>query len=140
MSGQLKQLGVIDFFSQQAAALLDSHDIGPWGAFAFLHLVYFLMHYMIASQTAHVGALYSAFLSLMLKTGLPGKLAAFSLAFSTNLFGAISTYSSAQAAGYYGTGYIPMKDMFVTGGLLALVWYTIFAVVGAVWWDFLGWF
>jgi DASS family divalent anion:Na+ symporter len=109
MSEQLKQLGVIDFFAQAVTALLEAHNIGTWGAFALLHAVYFLMHYMIASQTAHVGALYSAFLSLMLKTGVPGKLAAFTLAFSTNLFGGISTYSSAQSAGYYGTGYIPMK-------------------------------
>jgi len=37
--------------------------------FGLLSLVYFGLHYMFASQTAHVGALYSAFLAMMLSAG-----------------------------------------------------------------------
>lgn len=55
-------------------------------------------------QTAHVGALYSAFLAMMLATGVPPIIAALSLGFMSNLFGSITHFGSGQAAVYYGAG------------------------------------
>ena len=41
-----------------------------WGAvFGLLNAAYFGLHYLFASQTAHVGALYAAFLAMMLAAG-----------------------------------------------------------------------
>jgi DASS family divalent anion:Na+ symporter len=65
----LQTLGVIDTFSGYAGAQLDSLAL-PWPAlFAALHLAFFGAHYLFASQTAHVGALYAAFCSLMISAG-----------------------------------------------------------------------
>ena len=55
-------------------------------------------------QTAHVGALYSAFLAMMVATGVPPVIAAISLGFMSNLFGSITHFGSGQAAVYYGAG------------------------------------
>lgn len=55
-------------------------------------------------QTAHVGALYPAFLAMQLTAGVPPIIAALSLGFMTNLFGAITHYSSGPAAVYFGSG------------------------------------
>ena len=41
----------------------------PSQVFGLLSVVYFALHYMFASQTAHVGALYSAFLAMMISAG-----------------------------------------------------------------------
>lgn len=69
MSLGLQSLGVIDAFSGYAGSQLDALGL-PWPAlFAALHLTYFLAHYMFASQTAHVGALFAAFCSLMISSG-----------------------------------------------------------------------
>jgi DASS family divalent anion:Na+ symporter len=66
----LQSLGVIDAFSGFAGAKLDALAL-PWPAlFAALHLTYFGAHYLFASQTAHVGALYAAFCSLMVSAGM----------------------------------------------------------------------
>ena len=56
------------------------------------------------AQTAHVGALYAAFLAMMLATGVPPVIAALSLGFMSNLFGSITHFGSGQAAVYYGAG------------------------------------
>ncbi|CAI5963201.1 unnamed protein product, partial [Closterium sp. NIES-64] len=88
-----------------AAALppLDSPAELTWvSSFFQLQVLYFLAHYLFASQTAHVGALYAAFLAMQLAAGVPGEVGAFALALNTNLFGAITHYSSGQAALYYG--------------------------------------
>ncbi|GMP25985.1 hypothetical protein CsSME_00002608 [Camellia sinensis var. sinensis] len=89
--GQLTTLGVVTWISDGVAKLLKSFS-----------LAYFFIHYLFASQTAHVGALYSAFLAMHLAAKVPGLLAALALAYNTNLFGALTHYSSGQAAVYYG--------------------------------------
>lgn len=69
MSLGLQSLGVIDTLSGWAGAQLDALSL-PWPAlFAALHLTFFGAHYLFASQTAHVGALYAAFCSLMISSG-----------------------------------------------------------------------
>lgn len=37
--------------------------------FFILHTAFFGLHYLFASQTAHIGALYAAFLAMMLASG-----------------------------------------------------------------------
>lgn len=37
--------------------------------FFILHAAFFGLHYLFASQTAHIGALYAAFLAMMLASG-----------------------------------------------------------------------
>lgn len=69
MSLGLQSLGVIDLFSGWAGGHLSSLAL-PWPVlFGGLHLLFFSMHYLFASQTAHVGALYAAFCSLMISAG-----------------------------------------------------------------------
>jgi DASS family divalent anion:Na+ symporter len=69
MSLNLQTLGVIDSFSAFVGTHLDALSL-PWPAlFAVLHLTFFAAHYLFASQTAHVGALYAAFVSLSVSVG-----------------------------------------------------------------------
>lgn len=44
-------------------------NMGWPAVMGLLSLAYYGLHYMFASQTAHVGALYSAFLAMMLTAG-----------------------------------------------------------------------
>lgn len=102
MAGQLTNLGIVTWMSDCVAKLLQYFSLSWPAAFGVLQASYFLIHYLFASQTGHVGALYSAFLAMQLAAGVPGLLAAMALAYNTNLFGAITHYSSGQAAVYFG--------------------------------------
>lgn len=102
MAGQLTTLGVVPWLSDLVAHMLKSLSVNKLGAFAILQLAYFFIHYLFASQTAHVGALYSAFLGMHLAAKIPGLLSVLVLGYNTNLFGALMHYSSGQAAVYYG--------------------------------------
>jgi di/tricarboxylate transporter len=112
MAGQLTSLGVVSWLSDRVANLLKSLSVNSLGAFAILQLAYFFIHYLFASQTAHVGALYSAFLGMHLASKVPSRLSALVLGYNTNLFGALMHYSSGQAAVYYG-GKLLLVLMFV---------------------------
>eukprot|EP01023_Acetabularia_acetabulum_P029715 TRINITY_DN2801_c0_g1_i13.p1 TRINITY_DN2801_c0_g1~~TRINITY_DN2801_c0_g1_i13.p1 ORF type:complete len:233 (-),score=17.60 TRINITY_DN2801_c0_g1_i13:294-923(-) len=138
MSGQLNNLGIIKFFSDTVGGILTASALSWPQLFAALHLVYYYLHYMFASQTAHVGALYSAFLVLMLASGVPPVLAALSLGFSSNLFGAMAHYSSGQAAVYYGSGYLKLDSVFKIGFIFSIISLVIWSTVGVAWWKIIG--
>ena len=110
-----------------------------WPAIAVaLNVVYYGLHYLFASQTAHVGALFSAFLAMMLAAGVPPGLAALSLALNTNLFGAITHYASGQGAVYYGAGFLDLQQVFKMGGVLSVVNLAVWIVVGGIYWKIIG--
>lgn len=69
IAGQLNALGVIGHFANVVGAKLTTMNLGWPTAAAVLSVAYYGLHYMFASQTAHVGALYSAFLAMMLSAG-----------------------------------------------------------------------
>ncbi|GMN58943.1 hypothetical protein TIFTF001_028041 [Ficus carica] len=140
MAGQLTNLGIVTWMSNCVAKFLMSFSLSWPVAFGVLQAAYFLIHYLFASQTGHVGALYSAFLAMHLAAGVPGVLAALVLAYNTNLFGAITHYSSGQAAVYYGAGYVDLPDVFKMGFVMALINAGIWGVVGSFWWKILGLF
>ncbi|KAI8536325.1 hypothetical protein RHMOL_Rhmol10G0248300 [Rhododendron molle] len=102
MASQLTTLGIVSWISDGVARFLKSLSLGWPASFFILQAAYFLVHYLFASQTAHVAALYSAFLGMQLAAKVPGLLAALALAYNTNLFGALTHYSSAQSVVYCG--------------------------------------
>ncbi|GLJ39387.1 hypothetical protein SUGI_0804320 [Cryptomeria japonica] len=138
MAGQLTNTGIVQWMSGCVAKSLATFSLSWPAAFAILQGSYFLIHYLFASQTGHVGALYSAFLAMHLAAGVPGVLAALALAYNTNLFGALTHYSSGQAAVYYGAGYIDLPDIFKYGFISAIFNVLIWSGVGIFWWKFLG--
>ena len=98
------------------------------------------LHYMFASQTAHVGALYSAFCAMMLSAGVPPMLAAISLTYSINLFGSLTHYASGQAAVYYGSGFMRLNEVFAMGALNGFLGLALWGVLGMPVWKMLGWY
>lgn len=102
MAGQLTTLGIVPWMSNCVSKFLASFSLSWPAAFAVLQAAYFVIHYLFASQTGHVGALYSAFLAMHIAAGVPGVLAALVLSYNSNLFGALTHYSSGQSALYFG--------------------------------------
>ncbi|KAK7328125.1 hypothetical protein VNO77_22221 [Canavalia gladiata] len=138
MAGQLTNLGIVNWMSDCVAHNLRSFSLSWPASLAVLQAAYFFIHYLFASQTGHVGALYSAFLAMHRAAGVPGVLAALALGYNTNLFGAITHYSSGQAAVYYGAGYVELPDIFKMGFIMAVINAIIWGGVGTFWWKFLG--
>lgn len=138
MASQLTNLGIVSWMSDCVANNLRSLSLTWPASLAVLQAAYFFIHYIFASQTGHVGALYSAFLAMHRAAGVPSVLAALALGYNTNLFGAITHYSSGQAAVYYGAGYVELPDIFKMGFVMAVINAIIWGGVGTFWWKFLG--
>lgn len=136
LAGTLKEYGVLSWFTQNVQA----HFAGlHWTiAFPLLALIYFYTHYFFASSTAHVSAMYPAFLGLSIILGTPPLLAALVLIYFSNLFGGLTHYSLAPAPLLYGVGYVSIKDWWKIGFLTSLINIAIWSTVGLAWWKFLG--
>ena len=101
MSSALNDMGVIRAFADAISGSLTSLGLGPLPLCALLNAAYFFVHYLFASQTAHVGALYAAYLSMMMGAGVPGLLAALALAYGSAINAAVTHYASGQVSMYF---------------------------------------
>ncbi len=135
-AGYLSKFGLVKLF----AASVSSALVGiPWlTALIILLLVYMYSHYFFASTSAHVTAMYGAFLAVAVAAGAPPYLAALSLAFVSGLYCGLTHYGNGPASIYFGSGYIPQGTFWKMGFIVSLVNMSIWLTVGPVWWKFLN--
>lgn len=138
MSAQLNALGFIDYLSSTVAGALTAANLAWPQVMLILHGCYFAIHYLFASQTAQVAALSTAFMAMMMASGAPPVLVGLTMAFHTNLFGAITHYASGQSACYYGAGFVELKDYFRLGAICGVVNVLIWGIFGGLWWKAIG--
>jgi DASS family divalent anion:Na+ symporter len=138
MADALTESGTIKTISTAAFASLQHW---PWQyAIVGMGLLYLYSHYAFASLTAHVTALYPAFLAGTLATGAPPMLAALLLAFFSNLDAGITHYGTGSAPIFFGAGYVSQAKWWKLGFLISLVNVFIWFVIGSLWWKAIGFF
>lgn len=81
--------------------------LGWDAALGLVCLIYFYSHYLFASTTAHIGAMYGAVLSVAVSAGAPPVLSALVLGYLSNVMGCITNYGIGSAPAYAGSGYVP---------------------------------
>ena len=136
MATFLNSLGLITWFGDGVAGTVQGMD-WIW-AFLALSLVYFYSHYLFASNTAHVSAMYAAFLAVAIAVGTPPLLAALVLAFFSNLFSSMTHYGTGPAPVLFGSGYVELGDWWKIGFVVSVVNIVIWLGIGGVWWKVLG--
>jgi DASS family divalent anion:Na+ symporter len=99
---------------------------------------YCYVHYGFASMTAHVTALYPAFLGAALAGGVPPMLAALALAYFSNLNAAMTHYGTGSAPVFFGAGYVRQGEWWKMGLLISLVDVALWLGLGSVWWRIVG--
>lgn len=136
MATQLNTLGLIPWLSGEMAEIVG--DMGWQQAFILLTLVYFFSHYLFASNTAHISAMYAAFLATAIMAGAPPLFAALVLGFISSLFASLTHYSSGPAPVLFGAGYVPVVRWWRTGLVVAIVNIAIWMGVGGLWMKVIG--
>ena len=136
LASALTKHGVIAWFAKLIAGSL----VGiPWTvALTILLLAYMYSHYAFASLSAHVTAMYAAFLAVAVGAGAPPFLAAMSLGVISALFGGLTHYATGPAPIYFGSGYIPQGTWWKLGFVLSLVNLIVFIGFGSFWWKLVG--
>jgi len=107
-------------------------------SFGILVLLYFYSHYFFASGAAHIGAMFTAFLSVASALGTPPYFAAMVLSFLSNLMGGLTHYGIGSAPVFYGANYVPLAQWWGYGFIMSVVNILIWLGVGGVWWKAIG--
>ena len=131
MAEGLAKTGVIDWIGRTVSGVLSGH--APLLVMTLLVVLFFVVHYMFASLTAHATAL----LPVMLATGIavpgvPARTFAMLLVFSLGVMGVLTPYATGPAPVYFGSGYIPRRDFWRLGLIFGLIFLTALLLLGVV--------
>lgn len=136
MADQLNKLGFIPWLSKSIATSLGGLS---WPiVIVILILFYFYSHYLFASSTAHVSAMYAALLGVAVAAGAPPLFSALILGFFGNLMASTTHYSSGPAPILFSSGYVTQKRWWTMNFVLGIVYFIIWIGLGSLWMKILG--
>ena len=125
----LNKVGFIGWVGTRAANAMAGYS--PLAVMALLVALFFGIHYLFASLTAHT----TAVLPVVLAAGaaipdLPLRSFALLLAFSLGLMGVITPYATGPAPVYFGSGFIARKDFWRLGLIFGAIFLTALLAIG----------
>lgn len=136
LAGNLSKLGVINWFSDTVSGYIINFPFTF--ALILLLFIYFYSHYGFASMTAHITALFPAFLGLAISIGAPPLLAALVLAYFSNLNASITHYATGPAPIYFNAGYVDQIKWWKIGFIISVVNIIIWIGIGFPYWKLCG--
>jgi len=124
----LNKVGFVTWFAKAAASLMTG--MSPVTVMIMLTVLYFVVHYMFASNTAHVTAILPVMLAAgTALPGVPAKMLAMLLCYSIGLQGIITPYATGPSPVYYGSGYLPRKDFWLLGAIFGFIFLAVMLLV-----------
>ena len=100
-------------------------------------IVYFYAHYAFASITAHMLAMFPAFLAVLAAKGAPIGLAVYAFACFANLAAGLTNYGTTPSPMFFAQGYVSLKRWWLVGFVVAFANLAIWTTVGFWWWKLL---
>jgi L-tartrate/succinate antiporter len=132
----LKIVGFLKWFAASTSGLMEGLPI-MW-IVVLMVAVYYLVHYMFASLTAHATALLPVFLAAVIAVpDMPLKLVAMLLCYTSGLSCLLTPYASGPSAIYYGSGYINRVDFWRLGAIYGMIFLAFLLFLGV---PYLNWY
>ncbi len=124
----LNRVGFIAWFTGAASALLAG--LPPTWVMIALVAIFFFVHYLFASLTAHTTAVLPVVLAAGAAVpGMPVAKLALLLCFSLGFRGVITPYASGPAPVYFGSGYLSRRDFWRLGILFGFIFFVVFVAI-----------
>jgi len=132
----LKIVGFLKWFAGATSGMLKGLPI-MWIVILMV-AIYYLVHYMFASLTAHATALLPIFLAaVVIVPDMPLKLVSMLLCYTSGISCMMTPYASGPSVIYYGSGYIDRKDFWRLGAIFGAIFLSVFLLLGV---PYLKWF
>ena len=132
----LAKLGFIKWLASGIAGSLKGID--PMTTLIILCLINMYVHYAFASLSAHVSAVYAAFLAVAVAAGAPPMLSAIALGVETGIMGCLTHYATGPSPIYFGSGYITQPEWWKVGFICSILFLICFLGIGSMWWKVIG--
>lgn len=128
LASGLTKVGFTSWLGNGAAMIFSG--ISPVFIMVLLVALFFGIHYMFASITAHTTAMLPVFLAA--GAAIPGmnvKVLALLLAYSLGIMGILTPYATGPSPVYFGSGYISRKDFWILGLIFGAIFLVLFLIV-----------
>src|SRR5512139_1634370 len=128
----LNRVGVVTWIARGAAASLAGQP--PIAVMLVLVALFFLVHYLFASITAHVTAVLPVMLAAGAAVpGVPPRTFALLLCYSLGIMGVITPYATGPAPVYFASGFLPRKSFWALGLLFGAIFLLALVAIGLPW-------
>lgn len=125
----LKQVKFLDWFAALTAGSLRGLPVTI--VMLLFVALFFFIHYMFASSTAHTTAVLPVFLAAAVAvSGMPIRHLSLMLCYSLGIMGIITPYATGPSPIYYGSGYVQSTDFWRLGFIFGLIYFGVFIIVG----------
>ena len=132
----LNKVGFLKWFAGSTSAMLEGLPV--MGIVVAMVAVYFLVHYMFASLTAHATALMPVFLAAVATVpNMPLMLVAMLLCYTSGLSCLLTPYASGPSVIYFGSDYIKRSDFWRLGAIFGLIFLVALLALGV---PYLNWY
>ncbi len=129
MADGLNSVGFLKWFADRTVASLT--HIPPLAMMVSVVAVFFFIHYLFASSTAHTAAVLPVFLAAMVAIpGIPTRAITLMLMYSLGLMGVLTPYATGPSPIWYGSGYIAGEDFWRQGFIMGVVYLAVLLIVG----------
>ncbi len=132
----LTKLGFIKWMTVGFAASLSGLD---WiTTFLILGLGYIYLHYVFATASGHVAAMYVPFASVCIAAGAPAMMVAICFAIFSNTMWGITEYAGGPGPIYFGQGYFTRPRFYRINFFIVTFCVAVVFSVGMLWWKAIG--
>lgn len=132
----LKTCGFLTWFAAAVSGMMKGLPV-MWIVILMVG-IYFLVHYMFASLTAHATALMPVFLAaIAIVPEMPLKLTAMLLCYTSGFSCLLTPYASGPSVIYYGSGYIKRADFWRLGAIFGVIFLAALLLIEV---PYLSWY
>ena len=125
----LSRVGFLTWFARKMAATLS--DVPLLLKILLVSSLFFVVHYMFASLTAHTTALLPVMLTVIVAMpDVPIGLLSLLLCYTLGLMGILTPYATGSAPIYYGSGYVTRREFWTLGVIFGAIYLLALLVLG----------
>lgn len=134
----LTDLGFIKWMAEKLSSSIQG--FGPMKAFVVLGLLYIYVHYLFATASGHVAALYAPFAATAIAAGAPPMMVAICFGIFSNLMWGNTEYGGGPGPIYFAQGYFERPRFYKINLCVMTFNVAITFIVGMLWWKLLGYY
>lgn len=132
----LTKLGFVKWMSAGFASMLTGMD---WmTTFVILGFLYIYLHYVFATASGHVAAMYVPFAMVAIGAGAPPMMVAICFAIFSNFMWGITEYAGGPGPIYFGQGFFTRPRFYKINFVLVTTSVIIVFASGMLWWKLIG--
>lgn len=136
LAGGLTKLGFIKWMSTLFAGAMAHFD--AMTAFMLLGFAYIYLHYVFATASGHVAAMYVPFATVAIGAGAPPMMVAICFAIFSNFMWGITEYAGGPGPIYFGQGYFDRPRFYKLNFIIVTVNVLLVFATGMAWWKLIG--